>query len=85
MSTQRCKGCNERKSLTVRQLRIYSQTKQFQFRIILCVACFGGLFDLIRFSADGFTEGLWNPLPTVQRGEGVAPPDRMGVRRQATH
>jgi hypothetical protein len=59
----RCKGCQRFHVLVTRQVRIYSRTKQYQLRIVLCAECFGGLFDLLKDSADGWTEGLWNPVP----------------------
>lgn len=62
MSTRTCKGCEEVRSVQVRQLRIYERRRQWQFRLVLCRECFGGLFDLIRLSADGVTEGLWDPV-----------------------
>jgi hypothetical protein len=68
MSKRPCLGCGSRGTHVVRQLRVYSRIKQYQFRIILCHECFGGLFDLIKHSADGMTEGLWNPLPAITKG-----------------
>jgi hypothetical protein len=64
MSKGLCKGCGRQRDLEPRQLRLYTRRKQFQFKILLCVECFAGLFDLLKDSADGFTEGLWNPVPT---------------------
>lgn len=63
MAMVTCKGCSRRyREIEVRQCRIYSRTKQYQFRFKLCVTCWGGLFDLLRESCDGMTEGLWNPI-----------------------
>lgn len=67
MSRRPCQGCKRSVTIQVRQLRIYSRAKQFQFRLALCNECFGGLFDLIRLSAESMTEGLWNPLPEMSR------------------
>jgi hypothetical protein len=62
VSRVRCKGCATARVTQVRQLRIYSTNKQFQFRLVLCSVCFGGLFDLLVESADGWSEGLWSAL-----------------------
>jgi hypothetical protein len=62
-----CQGCRENPVTETRQLRIYTPKKQYQFRLLLCATCFGGLFDLIQSSADGFTEGLWNPIGIESR------------------
>lgn len=67
MSRRPCQGCKRSADMQVRQLRIYSRRKQFQFRLVLCNECFGGLFDLIRLSAESVSEGLWNPLPAMER------------------
>lgn len=62
-------ACGQTTTVDVRQLRIYSKVKQWQFRLVLCYVCFGGLFDLIRLSAESMTEGLWSPLPELSRSK----------------
>jgi hypothetical protein len=69
VSRRVCKGCSGTARVEVRQLRIYSHAKQWKFRLVLCETCFGAMFDLIFAGSDGFTEGLWSPLPgTMEDG-----------------
>lgn len=64
-----CKGCGRASAIQARQVRIYSRTKQWQLRMLLCITCFGGLLDLLKSSADGWTEGLWESLPQNTRSQ----------------
>ena len=70
MASTKCHGCSRMSRCEIRQIRIYSRQKQWKFRISLCEACFSGLFDLIRLSADGWSEGLWSPIMTEYGWDG---------------
>lgn len=62
MGTRKCRGCERFVEVTVRQLRIYERRKQHLFQLTLCKTCFEGLFDLIRLSADGWLDSVWEPF-----------------------
>lgn len=58
---KRCVGCVERAPAETRQVRVYARRKQWLFNTVLCNTCWYGMFDVLRNSSEGVTEGLWQP------------------------
>lgn len=72
-----CNGCRENRVSVTRQVRIYSRSRQYQMRFKLCETCWGGMFDLMKASADGWTEGLWSPIQSVTGPETQGSPGHL--------
>ncbi len=57
-----CMGCGERAVITSREVRVYERRRQEQFKIQLCVVCWGGMRDLLCNASVAIDQRPWNPL-----------------------
>ena len=66
-----CLMCSNSQAREVRQIRVYTKKRQYEFRLMLCYGCFAGLMSMIDSCSDAMTDGLWNPMTTGVKWDGI--------------